>query len=449
MNEVTFNGQYADFKNILDVEIKEAAAGFVRIGYLLKVARDTDILKDSGYTSVAEFAKAEYGLTKDIVSRYIAINDRFSEGGYSDMLQMKFTGYGVAKLAEMLTLPEELAEQLPAEMTRKEIQEIKKEYAEEKNISDLEVMMEQPGPSLDNNLAKALYEYFRIEENYKRLHETELIEGYGWRKDEMLEVVAPEGMANIRVRIPAFGRVMIVIDEQQDDIILTNMRTLAKESFSWDDMAAVLEAFHYKFVSFAEAYFAMYKERIEEKQEVAPMQQEPEPVNVANLVEKTEPEESTEEEQIPGQMEVTDYPELMPESTYEEVENVDSNADETEEHGAGNFDGMSAGSGNDVDAVESGNDSGMGRSEVQSNDEGSGAAESGGCKGDYEDREPADETEHWREAEMHLERVKEFMKLRNFGAKVDTVIVKSMYKDAVSLAAAFESILNMRTEDEE
>lgn len=39
---------------------------------------------------IAEFAKAEYGLSKDIVSRYIAINDRYSEGGYSDRLQDKY-----------------------------------------------------------------------------------------------------------------------------------------------------------------------------------------------------------------------------------------------------------------------------------------------------------------------------------------------------------------------
>ena len=63
------------FQNAMDHEIREASEGFVRIGYLLKVARDTEILNESGFKSVTEFASSRYGLTADIVSRYIAIND--------------------------------------------------------------------------------------------------------------------------------------------------------------------------------------------------------------------------------------------------------------------------------------------------------------------------------------------------------------------------------------
>lgn len=35
---------YRDYKAAVDEELKRSAEGFVRIGYLLKVARDTDIL---------------------------------------------------------------------------------------------------------------------------------------------------------------------------------------------------------------------------------------------------------------------------------------------------------------------------------------------------------------------------------------------------------------------
>lgn len=36
------------FQDAMDREIREASEGFVRIGYLLKVARDTEILRESG-----------------------------------------------------------------------------------------------------------------------------------------------------------------------------------------------------------------------------------------------------------------------------------------------------------------------------------------------------------------------------------------------------------------
>ena len=79
-----YQKSYSQYKAELDNELAKTAEGFVRIGYLLKVARDTDILRESGYSTVTDFAKAEYGIDKTQVSRFIRINDKFSEGGYSD-----------------------------------------------------------------------------------------------------------------------------------------------------------------------------------------------------------------------------------------------------------------------------------------------------------------------------------------------------------------------------
>ena len=41
------------------------AQGAVELGYQLKVARDTGVLQESGYSSMGEFARAEYGLRPD------------------------------------------------------------------------------------------------------------------------------------------------------------------------------------------------------------------------------------------------------------------------------------------------------------------------------------------------------------------------------------------------
>lgn len=64
---------YADFKEALDNVVERVEEGFVQIGYHLKVARDTNILQESGYANVNEFAEAEYGLDKTAVSRFVAI----------------------------------------------------------------------------------------------------------------------------------------------------------------------------------------------------------------------------------------------------------------------------------------------------------------------------------------------------------------------------------------
>ena len=75
MNEVLYTKTFNEWQQELDTELVKSAESFVKIGYLLKVARDTDILVNSGYGNVVEFAKARYGLDKTQVSRFIHIND--------------------------------------------------------------------------------------------------------------------------------------------------------------------------------------------------------------------------------------------------------------------------------------------------------------------------------------------------------------------------------------
>ena len=103
---------YEEYKKAMNTVLNRTVEDFVMTGYLLKQGRDTDILKNSGYNNVNEFAWAEYKLEATQVSRYIRINDRFSEGGYSPRLQENYKGFGYAKLALMLTLPESVAEEL-------------------------------------------------------------------------------------------------------------------------------------------------------------------------------------------------------------------------------------------------------------------------------------------------------------------------------------------------
>ena len=54
-----------------------------------------------------------------MVSRFISINDRFSEDGNSPVLRTTYQGFGYAKLAIMLQLPDTLNEELTPEYSKK------------------------------------------------------------------------------------------------------------------------------------------------------------------------------------------------------------------------------------------------------------------------------------------------------------------------------------------
>ena len=142
MNDLTTITDYKGFKAALDTELNQTAESFVRIGYLLKQARDTNILAESGYKSVVDFAQAEYNIDKTQVSRFIHINDKFSEGGYSDHLLPQYQGFGYSKLTLMLALPDAVNEALTPDYSKSEINEIKQEVEKEEAITPLEVMME-------------------------------------------------------------------------------------------------------------------------------------------------------------------------------------------------------------------------------------------------------------------------------------------------------------------
>lgn len=124
---------WLEWKEDIRNRLEESAENFVVIGYRLKQIRDSRLYEKDGFGSVSAWAAAEYRLTKDVVSRFIKINDRFSENGNSMELKKEFRGYGYGKLQEMLYLTDKEIKTVSPEMTSKEIREIRKHREEEKD----------------------------------------------------------------------------------------------------------------------------------------------------------------------------------------------------------------------------------------------------------------------------------------------------------------------------
>ncbi len=279
MEELRNIENYEQFKQALDTELANQAAGFVRTGYLLKKARDTDILASSGYSTVAEFAKAEYGLSKDIVSRYIAINDRYSEGGYSDRLQDKYEGYGVAKLQDMLTLPIEVVDLISPEMTRKEIAEVKAEVKAEEAISPLEVAIEGTDEQqADMELCqKAIYKYAKDNpEKFKELLK--------WTKDgdseELESILAPSGIAVLASRPQGIGKVFTSFKGEGQPVDILAVKDNEKQTLSMDEYAAKVREVFVPVADMPDAYEKTFG--------VAPVQPENVPEKPENVPKKSE-----------------------------------------------------------------------------------------------------------------------------------------------------------------
>lgn len=312
MEELVNICTYKEFKAATDREVLNQAEGFVRLGYLLRKARDTEILRDSGYASVVEFAQGEYGLTETYVSRYIAINKRYSQGGYSPYLQERFIGYGMAKLAEMLTLSDAVVEALPRELPKAVIQEVKREVRQEQEITDLEVMLEEheADDAGKSSLEKWLQVYVREnEEEWKRVKKRiPGMEAEAW----VMEVLAPIGIAAKIVRIKGEGRWMLAIKGKHLPLELLNLRTNEKEVYSLKECADILERLREQETKACSEEKIAPVQEAEEKESVLVQEDEAEKEE-APVWEEGEREEIAGEQEEERQMEVEDYPEFLPE----------------------------------------------------------------------------------------------------------------------------------------
>ena len=203
---------YEEFKTELDTELSKSAEGFVRIGYLLKLARDTDVLAGR-YSSVTEFAQAEYGIDKTTVSRWMRINDKFSEGGYSDQLLEQYRGFGYAKLSLMLQIPDAINETLTPAYSKADIQQIKEDVDTEKQVSDIEVMIdEMEHPQTDDRLL-AFVKAIDMPDKWDDENYT------------AIELLAPQGDGYVSARVPGLGKLGMTFMDGKDEVTLTNIRT--------------------------------------------------------------------------------------------------------------------------------------------------------------------------------------------------------------------------------
>ena len=228
----TYN-DFSEYKKAFDMVLLNTANNFVRIGYLLKYARDTDILAESGHESLVDFAKAEYGLDKTQVSRFIAINDRFSKGGYGDTLEDKYAGFGYAKLSVMLTLPEQITEDLTPEMTKAEITDLKKEVDAELQITDIEVALEEK-ETVVNEITETGLVIRELVKSYPKLYKS--LHGIfaSDNKTKLPDELAPNGKDLYVVRVAGVGKFTVTADKTAG-LSVVNMRSLEKTALCWKE----------------------------------------------------------------------------------------------------------------------------------------------------------------------------------------------------------------------
>ena len=327
MEEImSYEERYRKYKQELDGAFTQAAEKFVLIGYLLREAAETDILRSSGYKNMEEFAYAEYGVDPSQANRFININRRFSEGGNSKQLKQQYRGIGSSKLAVMLTIPDEINEVLPKNLTKEELKEIQAEVKAENQVSDIEVEIEKAEaaavtdkpmlPPEGSPLERNLWQLGKEQEELSWVSSSavSLATASGNRNNaEIMDVLIPQGDAVYTVRIPGERRTQIIVNSEGAAVV--NLKTLERNKYTEDQICLAVRSLIDGGSSPEEQYKMLYGEDLTpEEPEVAPAQQDepkkekkPEKrkesrVTKANTEKKKpkEPERKPEQMTIPG-----------------------------------------------------------------------------------------------------------------------------------------------------
>ena len=149
-----------DVRCFIRANLKSVARSVVAVGYYLKSVRDRSLWMDAeqGYESVWDFAQTEFGISKSTASRYMAINDRFSEGGNSPLIMEQYAELSKSQLQEMLYLTDQQAEKVTPDTTVLEIRQMREPKPEpvevlegQMSIEDFEIM---PAPTLPEEEAE-------------------------------------------------------------------------------------------------------------------------------------------------------------------------------------------------------------------------------------------------------------------------------------------------------
>lgn len=173
---------WVEMKQKLRRELLGIKQSFVRIGFMLRQIEEQKLYENDGYKSIAEFAKAEFGLEASTTSRFISINREYSVDGYSEVLSPEYAELGRSQLEEMLKLPEEDRCMVQPETSRQDIRDLKKFNKAE------------PEMGVADNIREVIENFYK--DNEEILNEVFSEKGLGTEKENiksLAEIINPSG----------------------------------------------------------------------------------------------------------------------------------------------------------------------------------------------------------------------------------------------------------------
>lgn len=266
-----------DIKNNLGTIVKS----FARIGWQLSRIDKSGAYKNDGYNTIAEFAKAEYGMSATGTSRFIRVYEKYSVPGDTPELRDEYKDYNRSQLEEMLQIPEEDHEMIRPEAHKEDIRELNRFNRENESNPD-NLLDWKNAQTTEEKIQATIYEFWH--DNRETMN---TFFGSDMEMKDLAELLSPSGSRSYRK-----GTVFLMFYNLDTEILV--------KVFGDDPVKMTYQEFADRTRQIFEgaagdrAWETCFGEAVE-----------------SNKIEQTE-QLQEQEDQIPGQDRIQNHPEYMP-----------------------------------------------------------------------------------------------------------------------------------------
>ena len=313
--------EYIQSKNDIKNNLGGIVKSFVRIGWQLTRIDRSGAYKNDGYSSIAEFAAAEYGMTRTGVSRFMNVYETYSADGDTPELKEQYREFKFSQLTELLQVQEADRQMFTPEVKREDIREFQR-FEKENEADPARLLDWKDAKSPEEKLKATIQEFCRENKDILNAVYSSIM-----KPKDLAEMISPSGSRSYRkgtvylmfyeetkgIMVKVFGETPVDITYRYFlDVVHSLFDEYDAGAHTWEKCFGVLPD---------EGTTAQKQE-----EPVEPKMPEHSGKNIGNVhgdisaekvMEKPEIAPAQQEEQIPGQDSIDQHPEYMPEPVQE------------------------------------------------------------------------------------------------------------------------------------
>lgn len=184
--------EYIQSKNDIKNNLGGIVKSFVRIGWQLTRIDRSGAYKNDGYSSIAEFAAAEYGMNRTGVSRFMNVYETYSADGDTPELKEQYREFKFSQLTELLQVQETDRQMFTPEVKREDIREFQR--FEKENESDPARLLDwKDAKSPEEKLKATIQEFCRENKEIINAVYSSIME-----PKDLAEMISPSGSRSYR-----------------------------------------------------------------------------------------------------------------------------------------------------------------------------------------------------------------------------------------------------------